>query len=122
MSDPGARSPLESAATNHADGPALVPEDGVFEGQVAIVGETRIAGTVIGRLGGPGALHLSPSASIQGPIDCEVLESAGRIVGTVRARRLARLGSSAHFEGDLEAPALEVDDDAVWVGNARIGG
>ncbi|MGB0619299.1 MAG: bactofilin family protein [Myxococcota bacterium] len=111
----------ESAATNHADGPPLVPSEGLFEGQVAVVGETRIAGAVIGTLRGPGTLRLDPSASIEGPIDCEILESAGRIVGTVQARSRARLTAGNHLEGDVEAPVLEVEDDAVWNGKARIG-
>ena len=121
MSDRRRTPTLESAATNHADGPALVPANGLFEGQIAVVGETRIAGAVIGSLRGPGTLRLEASATIEGPIDCEALESAGRIVGSVQVRAHARLGAGTHFDGDLEAPVLEVDDDAVWNGSARIG-
>jgi len=111
----------ESAATNHVDGPALVPVDGLFEGQIAVVGETRIAGEVIGSLRGPGTLRLEPTAAIEGPVECEALESAGRIVGSVHVRRTARLAAGTHFEGDLEAPVLEVEDEAIWNGTARIG-
>ncbi len=121
MSEPSHPARQESAATHHADGPPLVPEEGLFEGQIAVVGHTRIAGAVIGTLRGPGTLHLEPTAVIEGPIDCDTLESAGRIVGTVQARSRARLGPGTHFEGDLEAPVLEVDDDAIWNGEARIG-
>ncbi|MEM9177041.1 MAG: polymer-forming cytoskeletal protein [Myxococcota bacterium] len=121
MSDARDRRP-ESAATNHADGPPLVPSDGLFEGQIAVVGETRIAGAVIGTLRGPGRLRLDPTATIEGPIECEALESAGRIVGSVHARERVRLAAGTHLEGDLEAPVLEVDDDAVWTGKAKIGG
>lgn len=111
----------ESAATHHADGPPLVPAEGLFEGQIAVVGETRIAGAVIGTLRGPGTLRLEPTAVIEGPIDCGALESAGRIVGRIHAHHRAHLGPGTHFEGDLEAPVLEVDDDAIWNGTARIG-
>jgi cytoskeletal protein CcmA (bactofilin family) len=111
----------ESAATNHADGPALVPADGLFEGQIAVVGETRISGAVIGSLRGPGTLRLDHTATIEGPVECEALESAGRIIGPVRVRKTARLAAGTHFEGDLEAPVLEVDDEAIWTGTARVG-
>ncbi len=111
----------ESAATNHADGPALVPADGLFEGQIAVVGETRIAGAVLGSLRGPGTLRLEATATIEGPVECDALESAGRIVGSVHVRKSARLAAGTHFEGDLEAPVLEVADDAIWNGTARIG-
>lgn len=121
MSRDSSSEPAESAATHHADGPPLVPREGIFEGQVAVVGDTRIAGAVIGTLRGPGTLHLEPTAVIEGPIDCQELESGGRIVGPVHARRRAHLGPGSHFEGDLEAPVVEVDDDATWHGKARIG-
>ena len=101
--------------------PALVPRDGRFEGQIAVVGQTRIDGQVVGSLRGPGTLVLGSSARVEGPIECEVVDSSGEIIGSVRAQRRARLGPGTRFEGDLEAPVLEVDDDAVWNGVARVG-
>ena len=121
MSRHSGSGPPESAAIHRAHGPMLVPEEGLFEGQVAVVGDTRIAGAVIGTLRGPGTLHLESTAVIEGPIDCDALESGGRIVGSVHARRRAHLGPGSLFEGDLEAPVVEVDDDATWQGTARIG-
>lgn len=121
MSRHSGSGPPESAAIHRAHGPMLVPEEGLFEGQVAVVGDTRIAGAVIGTLRGPGTLHLESTAVIEGPIDCDALESGGRIVGSVHARRRAHLGPGSHFKGDLEAPVVEVDDDATWQGTARIG-
>lgn len=112
----------ESAALIYADAPPLVPEAGLFEGQIAVVGETRIAGTVIGSLRGPGLLRLDETASVEGPVECARLDCSGRIVGRVEAHRLARLGPGAQLEGDLEAPALEVDEAAHWRGRVRIGG
>lgn len=101
--------------------PALVPRDGRFEGQIAVVGETRIDGQVLGSLRGPGMLVLGPSARVEGSIECEVVDSRGEIIGPVTARIRARLGPGTRFEGNLEAPVLEVDDDAVWNGAARVG-
>jgi cytoskeletal protein CcmA (bactofilin family) len=101
--------------------PALVPRDGHFEGQIAVVGRTRIDGEVLGSLRGPGTLVLGPSAHVEGPIECEVVDSSGAIFGCVTATRRVRLGPGARLEGDLEAPVLEVDDDAVWNGVARVG-
>ena len=102
--------------------PPLVPSNGVFEGQVAVVGDTLIAGVVHGTLRGPGTLQLAPGSRIEGVIDCEVVECRGAIIGPITARRRAHLAAGTHFEGDLEAAALEVDDEAVWTGIARVGG
>jgi len=110
-----------AVAVEHPEMPALVPENGRFEGQIAVVSDTRIDGAVQGSLRGPGTLHLGETAHIEGVIDCESLVSKGRIIGPVTAHSRARLAAGTHLEGDVEAPSIEVDDDAVWNGRARIG-
>jgi cytoskeletal protein CcmA (bactofilin family) len=100
---------------------ALVPEGGVFEGQVAVAGPTRIDGTVRGTLRGNGALLIGRTGRVEGQIDCSEVISQGRVVGPITAIDRACLDAGAHFEGDLAAPVLEVHDDALWVGQAKIG-
>ncbi len=122
--EPGSGEPNTShgaAIQQTSETPALVPRDGRFEGQIAVVGETRIDGEVHGSLRGPGMLVLGASARIEGPIECEVVESSGEIIGPVTARSRVHLGPGTRFEGNLDAPLLEVDDDAVWNGVARVG-
>jgi len=108
-----------SASASTADF-ALVPEAGFFEGQIAVVGETRIDGTVLGSLQGPGDLVLGTNAKVEGRIECETVSSQGEVVGPIVARKHAHLGDGARFEGDLVAPAVEVDGDVVWNGKARV--
>lgn len=115
--DPGSGAAVDQAGPS----PALIPSGGEFEGQVAIVGETRIDGTVRGALRGPGTLVVGATANIEGEIECESVLSEGRIAGPVVAHRRAQLGSGAHFDGDLVAPILELEDSAVWNGRARVG-
>lgn len=110
-----------SLSTATEEAPPLVPAGGVFEGQIAVVGETRIDGRVQGTLRGPGALVLGPEADVEGPIDCEGVVARGRIVGPVKARACVRLGRGTRLEGDVSAPRIEVDDEARWTGKARIG-
>jgi len=115
------RARVGAAAADHSDQPALVPRDGRFEGQIAVVGETRIDGAVQGSLRGPGSLVLGTTSQVEGLIDCERVEACGAVLGPIRAVSQARLGPGARIEGDVEAPALEVADDAIWNGRARIG-
>jgi len=109
------------SAVEYGTGTPLVPRDGLWEGQVAVVGRTLIEGAVNGSLRGPGELVLSRGARVEGVIDCEVVDSQGEIIGPVVARTRAHLGPGTRLTGDLEAPVLEVDDDAEWNGAARIG-
>ena len=99
----------------------LVPADGVFEGQIAILGETRIDGTVRGTLRGNGRLALGPAGRIEGIIECEEVRSQGAIVGPVVAHCSVHLGPGAVMDGDLDTPRVEVSDSAIWNGVARVG-
>lgn len=99
----------------------LVPENGLFEGEVSVQGETRIEGTIRGTLRGTGRLELGPTARVEGEIECEDVCSEGAIVGPVVAHRRAELGPGAVLEGDLESPRVKVADSAIWNGRARVG-
>jgi cytoskeletal protein CcmA (bactofilin family) len=112
---------LGAAVGQREDAPPLVPRDGFFEGQVAVVGDTRIEGSVQGSLRGPGRLVLSPGARVEGIVECDRVDVEGQMIGPIRAGRLARFGPGAEIEGDVEAPAIEMADDATWNGRARIG-
>ena len=100
---------------------ALVPRGGSFDGQVAIVGPTRIEGHVRGSLRGPGELYVGSAARVEGRVECEALQSDGEIVGPVAVRTRARFGAGARLDGDLQAPVVAFDEDAVWNGRALIG-
>ena len=110
----------DSAGTGPIDD-ALVPREGYFEGQVALVGETRIEGAVRGTIRGSGTLILGPQGRIEGMIECDALVSQGEIVGPIVARGRVELSGGAHFEGDLHSPVARVAEDVVWNGVAHIG-
>jgi cytoskeletal protein CcmA (bactofilin family) len=107
--------------TEPIEPPPLVPQNGLFEGQVAVVGETVIAGTVHGSLRGPGHLKLARGAQVKGQIECEIIECHGAVTGKVTARRRAYLGAGTRLEGDLAAPIIQIDDEAIWNGLAQVG-
>lgn len=100
----------------------LVPRGGFFEGQVAILGRTRVEGSVRGSLRGPGELILGPDALVEGVVDCDAVSSRGTIIGPVVVRVGAFFGDGARFEGDLDAPTVEIEGDIAWIGVARVGG
>lgn len=121
-SNPAAGRPDQDGRASAAStGVALVPRGGFFEGQIAILGQTRIEGTVRGSLRGSGELVLGREARVDGLVECDAFSSRGEMIGPVVARIRAHLGEGAHQEGDLEGPAVQVDDGVVWNGVARVG-
>jgi len=100
----------------------LVPRGGFFEGMVAILGRTRVEGTIRGSLRGPGELVLGPEARVEGVVECDLVLSRGVIIGPVVARIGAHFGDGAQLDGDLDAPTVEIEGDVVWNGVARVGG
>jgi cytoskeletal protein CcmA (bactofilin family) len=117
----GGRPDQDGRASAASTGVALVPRGGFFEGQIAILGQTRIEGTVRGSLRGAGELVLGREARVEGVVECDAFSSRGEMIGPVVAHTRAHLGEGAHLEGDLEGPAVEVDDGVIWNGVARIG-
>jgi cytoskeletal protein CcmA (bactofilin family) len=118
----GGKSHQARSEWTDSTGIPLVPRGGFFEGLVAVLGRTRIEGTVRGSLRGTGELSLGPESRVEGAVECDVLLSRGVIVGPVVAHARAHFGDGAHLEGDLDAPSVEVDGDVVWNGVARVGG
>ena len=119
--DPGTKS---AATLPRMVAPAtapLVPTGGVFEGEVAVLGDTRIEGRIVGRVRGPGSIALGPDASIEGELECDEVDSEGAIRGPIRAGRRVRLAPGARLDGDVESPFVEVADSAVWNGVAHVG-
>lgn len=113
------------ATTNAGRAPvwdgALVPRGGSFDGQVAIVGPTRIDGHVRGSLRGVGPLSIGSDGRVEGRVECDALESDGEIIGPVSVRTRARFGPGARLDGDLEVPVVAFDESAVWNGRAIVG-
>jgi cytoskeletal protein CcmA (bactofilin family) len=101
--------------------PPLVPSGGIFEGEVAVLGDTRIEGRVVGSLRGPGRIVLGPEAKIEGELECDEVDSEGAIRGPIDAHHRVRLRAGARLDGDIQSPSVEVADSAVWNGTARVG-
>lgn len=99
----------------------LVPVGGVFEGQVAVQGQTRIEGIVRGTLRGTGRLELGPEARVEGRVECEEVCSEGAVLGPIAAHRRVELRPGSILEGDLVTPLAQVSDRAVWTGKAHVG-
>lgn len=73
-------------------------------------GIIQVEGTVDGEISLTGAVIITPTGLVKGPVTADVVRVAGRIEGVVTARERLLLQKTGSVEGDITTPALEVED------------
>lgn len=73
-------------------------------------GIIQVEGTVAGEIDLKGAVIITPTGLVKGPVTADVIRIAGRIEGVVCARERLLLQKTGSLEGDMTTPALEVED------------
>lgn len=73
-------------------------------------GIIQVEGTVEGEINLTGAVIVTPTGLVKGPVTADVVRVAGRIEGVVTARERLLLQKTGSLEGDITTPSLEVED------------
>jgi cytoskeletal protein CcmA (bactofilin family) len=97
--------------------PSLISSDVVLTGNITAGGDIQVDGTVEGDIRSV-SLTIGEKASIQGEIVADDVVVRGRILGSIRARRV-QLCSTCHVEGNILHEALAVETGAFFEGNCR---
>ena len=92
-----------------------------FTGEVRFKSMLRIDGNFSGHVSSPdGTLILSDGAQItQAVINVAVAKINGTVQGDIRASKELTLGRTAHVTGEVSAPALIVEEGALFNGSCR---
>jgi cytoskeletal protein CcmA (bactofilin family) len=92
-----------------------------FTGEVQFKSMLRIDGNFSGRVSSPdGTLIVSDGAQItQAVINVAVAKINGTVQGDIRASKELVLGRTAHVTGEVSAPALIVEEGALFNGSCR---
>ena len=108
------------------DGPAMARAGGVLSSGVSIKGDVSfrtelvIDGQVDGAIKSEGKLTIGQHARIRGEIRAGTVTVQGTVEGNVFASDRCSLESGATLRGDIEAPRLAVDENATFMGSAKI--
>ncbi len=103
-----------------------VQSGGVLSSGVSIVGSVKfsselvIDGNVEGSIDSGGRLTVGKNAHIQGEIRTRSVTVFGTVDGNITAVERCELHSGCTLRGDIEAPRLVVDEDATFLGSAKI--
>ena len=99
---------------------------GVLSNGVTIVGqlkfgeELEIDCEVEGSIDSQGRLTVGKNARIRGDINTRSVVVLGTVEGNINVTERCELRAGCTLHGDIEAPRLVVDDDATFMGSAKI--
>lgn len=105
---------------NNAKGTTVVAKEAQFEGSLELAGSAHVEGAFRGTLSAGAQLSVGPDGAVEGTLSAEIMVIAGRVQGTVMARRLHIL-SSGRVEGDVRYQALQIDRGGTIAGQVRQG-
>ena len=125
---PPPRDPGEGTPPSYVPPPArpVTRVGGFLSNGVSITGslkfesEFEIDGELEGPVDSTGRLHVGKNAQIRGEVRVGSVTVHGTVDGNITATERCELRAGCTLRGDIEAPRLVVDDDATFIGSARI--
>lgn len=120
---PTAQTPAQNAIRPAASkptarsAPSIISADMLIKGSVSSDGEMQIDGKIEGDVSAV-SLTIGQTGSIQGEVKAQTVVVRGRIIGSIRARKV-ELESGAHVEGDIVHASLAIQSNAVFQGQVK---
>ena len=91
-----------------------------IKGSVKFLNELLIDGKVEGTINSPGKLSIGEHAHISGEIRAKSVKVRGTVEGNIFATERCELAAGCTLRGDIEAPRLVVDENATFLGSAKV--
>lgn len=116
-----------SAASDQSRAPMQSRSGGLLSRGVSIKGtvkfhnELLIDGEVEGEIQSTGTLTVGEHARIRGEIRTKSMKVRGTVEGNITATERCELQAGCTLRGDIEAPRLVVDENATFLGSAKVG-
>jgi len=119
------RSSTNSEQPNRTSAPArsggLLSRGVSIKGSVKFHNELLIDGEVEGEINSTGSLTIGEHAHIRGEIKTKSVKVQGTVDGNISATERCELQAGCTLRGDIEAPRLVVDENAMFLGSAKVG-
>jgi cytoskeletal protein CcmA (bactofilin family) len=115
-------------ATAPSNGSFMPKQSGSFlsqgvsiKGSVKFLNELLIDGEVEGTIDSSGTLTIGEHAVISGDIRTKSADVRGTVEGNIFATQRCELQANCTLHGDIEAIWLVVNENATFLGNAKVG-
>ena len=123
-----ARDPANGTVPSYSPPPPrpMTRAGGVLSNGVSINGslkfdsEFEIDCELEGTINSSGRLNVGKNAQIRGEVRVGSVTVHGTVDGNITATERCELRAGCTLRGDIEAPRLVVDDDATFIGSAKI--
>lgn len=93
-----------------------------LSGEINFRGMMRVDGRVTGRVASDdGTLIVSNGGRVEAEVEVVVARISGEVTGDITASERVELGRTARVFGNIQTPALVMDDGAIFEGNCRMG-
>lgn len=123
-SQPSTPSPTPARANGASSASAapggLLSRGVSIKGTVKFANELVIDGEVEGAIDSTGTLTVGEHASIKGEIKSKSVKVRGTVEGDIFATERCELQAGCTLKGDIEAPRLVVDENATFLGSAKV--
>lgn len=126
MSMPAASSSSSSSSSAAAGGgfgnlTAFIDQGSEFEGKLSFKDTVRIDGTFSGEISSDNTLIVGESGQIHASIKSVCVVISGLVEGDIHASEQIVLHKTAVVEGNLDAPAISMEEGAQLNGSVRMG-
>jgi cytoskeletal protein CcmA (bactofilin family) len=92
-----------------------------LSGEINFRGMMRVDGKVMGRIASDdGTLIVSNGGRVEAEVSVVVAKVSGEVTGDITASERVELGRTARVSGNIQTPALVVEDGAIFEGNCRM--
>ena len=119
---PARPEPLQSNSTlTSARSGGLLSRGVSIVGSVKFHDQLLIDGEVKGDIKSTGTLTIGEHASIHGEVRSKSVTVQGTVEGNIFATERCELRAGCTLHGDIEAPRLVVDENATFLGSAKVG-
>lgn len=112
--------PQESLPPPQKVASTLITQGITIKGTVRGEGVVQVEGTVEGEFDMTGAVIVSDTGVVRGPITADVVRVAGRVEGNITAREHMRLEQSGTLIGDVATASLVVEDGGCLNGRSTM--
>lgn len=99
---------------------ALLGRGSTFEGKLVFEGTVRIDGRFKGEIHSEGKLIVGENGDIDGEIWVESAVISGKVSGNITGKSKIELQPPARMQGNITAPALVIQEGAIFDGNCSM--